>query len=70
MSTIDDEIRAWLSPSNPAYLHPYHQESEVAQTLHGLRDFIAIRAACQHLSLSETQRVLEELIKELRACIN
>ena len=67
MSTIDDEVRAWLSPPNPAYLHTYHQEIEVAQTLYGLRDLIALRAACQHLHPNETRRVLNELLKEQRA---
>ena len=69
MSTLDDELSAWLSPSNPAYARSYNHDIEVAQTLLELRDIVAIRAACQKLTKKQQQRVLQELIAEQRALV-
>jgi hypothetical protein len=66
MSTIDDEIQTWLSPSNPAYLHAYKTECDVAQALLELRTRVAMRAACHHLPPHDVRRVLQELIAEMR----
>ena len=63
MSTLDDEIEAWLSPRPN---DSYKKESDAAQTLLELRDRIALRAACQQLMPSEKQRLLAELIAEAK----
>jgi len=63
MSTLDEEIEAWLLPkSNDAYT----KENEVAQTLLELRDLIVIRALCQYISPNDKKRLLAELIAEAR----
>jgi hypothetical protein len=66
MSTLHEEIEAWLSPKSNDL---YKQEYEAAQTLLDLRFLIALRAACQHESPSEKQRLLAELITEARLTI-